>query len=61
MDVGRAGLEVGPGLASAGSVGLVARAGGAVVDEQGKSVPFEWEVTGWWLPEKASVKWLLLH
>jgi hypothetical protein len=24
-------------------------------------VPFEWEVTGWWSPEKDSVKWLLVH
>jgi hypothetical protein len=35
--------------------------GGAVVDDQGRSVPFDWEVTGWWSPEKTSVKWLLLH
>ncbi len=35
--------------------------GGAVVDDQGKSVPFDCEVTGWWSPEKLSVKWLLLH
>ncbi len=35
--------------------------GGAVIDDQGRSVPFDWEVTGWWSPEKSSVKWLLLH
>lgn len=35
--------------------------GGAVVDDLGTPVPFDWEVTGWWSPEKTSVKWLLLH
>ena len=35
--------------------------GGAVVDDQGKGVPFDWEVTGWCSPERKSVKWLLLH
>lgn len=35
--------------------------GGAVVDDRGRAVPFEWEVTGWWNESKDSVKWLLLH
>ncbi len=35
--------------------------GGAVVDDLGESIPFDWEVTGWSNPEKTSVKWLLLH
>lgn len=35
--------------------------GGAVVDDLGSAIPFDWEVTGWWSPEKESVKWLLLH
>lgn len=35
--------------------------GGAVMDDLGRPVPFDWEVTGWWSPEKSSVKWLLLH
>ncbi|MDP6777508.1 MAG: hypothetical protein QGI83_12170 [Candidatus Latescibacteria bacterium] len=35
--------------------------GGRVVDDLGYAVPFEAEVTGWWQPEKASVKWLLLR
>lgn len=50
------------------SVGMIflegeipAAPGGAVVDDLGKSVPFDWEVTGWWSADKASVKWLLLH
>jgi len=35
--------------------------GGALVDDRGQAVPFEAEATGWWSPEKRSVKWLLLH
>ncbi|MGD9497056.1 MAG: hypothetical protein AB7Y46_12235 [Armatimonadota bacterium] len=35
--------------------------GGRIVDDLGRSVPFEAEVTGWWDPERTRVKWLLLH
>jgi hypothetical protein len=35
--------------------------GGAVLDDLGSAIPFDSEVTGWWSPEKESVKWLLLH
>ena len=40
---------------------LTSAPGGAVVDDLGSAIPFDWEVTGWWSPEKASLKWLLLH
>ncbi len=35
--------------------------GGRIVDDQGRPVPFEAEATGWWSPERESVKWLLLR
>lgn len=34
---------------------------GELVDDQGRPVPCEMEVTGWWEKEKQNVKWLLLH
>ena len=40
---------------------LTSAPGGAVVDDQAKGVLFDWEVTGWWSPERKSVKWLLLR
>jgi hypothetical protein len=40
---------------------LASAASGAVRNERGEMVPFEAEPTGWWSPEKKSVKWLLLH
>lgn len=35
--------------------------GGSVMDDLGNAIPFDWEITGWWSPEKTSVKWLRLH
>ena len=30
---------------------LTSAPGGAVVDDLGSAIPFDWEVTGWWPPE----------
>lgn len=35
--------------------------GGHLVDDRGRRVPFEAEITGWWEPARQNVKWLLLH
>ena len=40
---------------------LTSPPGGAVEDDLGSPIPFDWEVTGWWSAESNSVKWLLLH
>ncbi len=34
---------------------------GRLVDDRGRSIPFESEVTGWWDVDHSSIKWVLLH
>ncbi|MHC4874418.1 MAG: hypothetical protein ACYTFY_21400 [Planctomycetota bacterium] len=40
---------------------LTSTPGGILVDQNGKDIPFTFEVTGWWEKEKKNIKWLLLH
>jgi len=35
--------------------------GGSLVDDRGRSIPFEAEATAWWQPEKRDIKWVLLR